>query len=169
MDIVERARVFATAAHAAVGQVRRYTGEPYSVHPRAVAELVASVDHTPEMIAAAWLHDVVEDTRVMIEQIRDEFGQGVADLVWWLTDRSRPEDGNRAARKAIDRMHLSQAPTAAHTVKIADLIDNTLTITAHDPHFAKPYRREKLLLLDAMPNGNVALMKIARRQIEELR
>jgi (p)ppGpp synthase/HD superfamily hydrolase len=72
---------FATTAHASINQRRKYTGEPYIVHPIAVAELVRSVPHTPEMIAAAYLHDVVEDTPVTIEEIREEFGPQVAELV----------------------------------------------------------------------------------------
>src|SRR5688572_2066454 len=98
-DLESRARGFAERAHAAIGQRRKYTGEPYIVHPIAVAELVRSVPHTPEMIAAALLHDVVEDTPVTLAQIEAEFGPVVADLVDWLTDVSRPADGKRQVRK----------------------------------------------------------------------
>ncbi len=95
MTIVERARIFATAAHTAVAQLRKYTHEPYIVHPAEVAKIVSTVPHTPQMLAAAWLHDVVEDTGVTLETIRAEFGDEVATLVGWLTDVSRPEQGNR--------------------------------------------------------------------------
>src|ERR1700719_3147112 len=71
---VERARIFATAAHTAVKQTRKYTHEPYINHPAAVVKLVASVPHTPEMLAAAWLHDVVEDTGVTLKILDAEFG-----------------------------------------------------------------------------------------------
>ena len=165
-DLVSRARSFATAAHAAVKQVRKYTGEPYINHPAAVSRIVQSVDHTLAMVAAAWLHDVVEDTGVTIDQIRDEFGAEVADLVFWLTDQSKPTDGNRETRKAIDRAHSSAAPAAAQTVKLADLIDNTLTIESHDPDFARVFRHEKRRLLDVMFAGDPALMKIARKQLD---
>ena len=115
MDVVERARIFATAAHAAVGQVRKYTNEPYIVHPAEVVSIVRSVPHTPEMLAAAWLHDTVEDTDVTMEVVRAEFGDAVAELVGWLTDVSRPEDGNRAVRKARDREHTAAAPAHCPT------------------------------------------------------
>ena len=69
MSIVEKARLFATSAHAAVGQKRKYTNEPYIVHPAEVAKLVEDVGGTQEMIAAAWLHDVIEDTQVPLELI----------------------------------------------------------------------------------------------------
>ena len=167
MDVVERARVFATAAHAAVGQLRKYTYEPYIVHPAEVVRIVRSVPHTDEMVAAAWLHDVVEDTGVTIEVIRAEFGEKVAELVGWLTDVSRPEQGNRATRKAIDRAHTAMAPAEAQTIKLADLISNTRSIMAHDEKFAKTYLEEKRLLLEVMTKGDPTLMAEARKYIGE--
>lgn len=165
MTMVERARVFATAAHAAVGQVRKYTFEPYIVHPAEVASIVRSVPHTDEMVAAAWLHDTVEDTDVTIEDVRAEFGDKVAELVGWLTDVSRPEDGNRAVRKAMDRAHSAAAPAEAQTVKLADLIANTRSIMKHDVAFAKTYLEEKRLLLDVMDKGDATLLAIARKNV----
>jgi guanosine-3',5'-bis(diphosphate) 3'-pyrophosphohydrolase len=165
MDIVEKARVFATAAHGAVAQLRKYTGEPYIVHPAEVVSIVASVDHTPEMLAAAWLHDTVEDTGVTIETIRAEFSAEVADLVGWLTDVSRPDHGNRAARKAVDRAHSAAAPAAAQTVKLADLISNTKSIMEHDPDFARVYLKEKAMLLEVMTKGDPVLRQRAQAQI----
>ena len=70
----QTALVFATAAHAAVGQMRKYTNDPYIVHPIRVATTVAKFGGTDEMIAAAYLHDVVEDTGVSIVDILDMFG-----------------------------------------------------------------------------------------------
>ena len=163
MIMVERARVFATAAHAAVGQVRKYTFEPYIVHPAEVAGIVATVPHTNEMLAAAYLHDTVEDTGVSIVDIQKEFGNEVASLVGWLTDVSKPEQGNRAVRKAIDREHTAMAPAAAQTVKLADLIANSRSILAHDPAFAKVYLEEKRMLLEVLTRGDATLMAQARR------
>jgi (p)ppGpp synthase/HD superfamily hydrolase len=168
MDIVERARVFATAAHAAVKQVRKYTGEPYVNHPAAVAKIVESVPHTPEMLAAAFLHDVVEDTGITLDLIRAEFGDHVADLVYWLTDQSTLEDGNREIRKAIDRAHSAAASAEAQTIKVADLIDNTLTIRDRDPGFYRThYFREKQLLLDAMTRADPGMKARALAQIAD--
>jgi (p)ppGpp synthase/HD superfamily hydrolase len=167
MTIVERARIFATAAHAACGQLRKYTYEPYIVHPAEVAKIVDEVGGTPEMIAAAWLHDVVEDTGVTNEIIRAEFGEEVAELVGWLTDVSRPEQGNRATRKAIDRAHSAMAPARAQTIKLADLISNTRSIMKHDEKFARTYLEEKRLLLEVMTNGDPTLMAEARKHIGE--
>jgi (p)ppGpp synthase/HD superfamily hydrolase len=167
MTMVERARVFATAAHAAVGQVRKYTFEPYIVHPAEVAKIVRDAGGSEAMVAAAWLHDTVEDTGVTIETIRAEFGVEVAELVGWLTDVSRPEHGNRAHRKALDRAHSAAAPAEAQTVKLADLIANTRSIMAHDEAFAKTYLEEKRLLLAVMTKGDATLMAEARKFIGE--
>ncbi|WP_019584421.1 HD domain-containing protein [Thioalkalivibrio sp. ALE16] len=162
-----RARRFAAVAHERVGQVRKYTGEPYIVHPAAVVAIVRLVDHTESMLAAAWLHDTVEDTDVELSDIEREFGGKVASLVYWLTDVSRPEDGNRAQRKALDRAHLAQAPMPAQTVKLADLIDNSRSIFRHDPNFARVYLREKRQLLEVMQGGDRLLRAEAFRLIED--
>ena len=168
MDVVEKARVFATAAHGAVAQLRKYTNEPYIVHPAEVFQIVSTVEGaTPEMLAAAWLHDVVEDTGVTLETIRAMFGDEVATLVGWLTDVSRPEQGNRATRKAIDRAHSAAAPAEAQTVKLADLISNTRSIMEHDVSFAKTYLEEKRLLLEVMTKGDPVLMAETRKYIGE--
>jgi guanosine-3',5'-bis(diphosphate) 3'-pyrophosphohydrolase len=153
----DRARLFATAAHAAVGQLRKYTHEPYIVHPAEVVSILKTRPHDPEMVAAAWLHDVVEDTGVSIEVIRAEFGSKVSDLVGWLTDVSRPEQGNRATRKAIDRAHTAAAPAEAQTIKLCDLISNTRSIVEHDEKFARVYLAEKRLLLEVMTKGDRTL------------
>jgi (p)ppGpp synthase/HD superfamily hydrolase len=165
MNTVERAKVFATAAHAAVGQTRKYTGEPYVVHPMEVASLVESVGGTEAMVAAALLHDVLEDTGVTVDVLEEQFGSEVADLVLWLTDVSKPDDGNRSTRKALDRQHSAAAPAAAQTIKVADLISNTRSIVAHDPGFAKVYLEEKRLLLDVLTRADPTLLTMAREQV----
>lgn len=156
-DLEQRAKAFAERHHGAIQQVRKYTGEPYVHHPAAVAELVRSVPHTPEMIAAAWLHDTVEDTEATLEEIHYQFGAEVASLVEMLTDVSRPEDGNRAARKALDREHSAQASPEGKTVKLADLLDNADSIIQHDPHFSKVFLREAAQLLALMREGDATL------------
>jgi (p)ppGpp synthase/HD superfamily hydrolase len=165
MNLVERARVFATAAHAAVGQTRKYTFEPYIVHPAEVAGIVARVPHTPEMLAAAWLHDTVEDTGVTNTDITREFGDTVGELVGWLTDVSTSASGNRAARKEIDRSYIAQATAEAQTVKLADIISNCTSIGIHDPAFAQLYFAEKRAMLEVLTRGDPTLMAEARKII----
>ncbi len=164
-NLVRRAEEFAKRAHGELGQRRKYTGEPYEVHPEAVARLVASVTDDPEVIAAAWLHDVVEDTGVTLKEIEQEFGARVMELVADLTDVSRQPDGNRAVRKAIDLAHTAKAAPEAKTVKLADLIDNCRSIAAHDPGFAKVYLDEMGRMLDVLKDGDEILYKMARKEL----
>ena len=105
VDLITKATKFATDAHG--DQVRKYHGTPYIEHPLAVAEIVKTVPHTEEMLAAAILHDVVEDTPITIKTIRAFFGDTVGDLVESLTDVSKPEDGNRAKRKEIESRNIN--------------------------------------------------------------
>lgn len=155
-NLEKRARLWEIKWHG--DQKRRYTNEPYWRHPEAVAAIVKSVPHTEAMVAAAYLHDVIEDTPCTERELRAEFGDPVADLVMWLTDVSRPSDGNREARKAIDREHIAAAPREAKTIKLADLIDNSHSITKYDRDFARVYLREKRLLLDeALREGDPEL------------
>jgi len=149
-SLAQTALVFATAAHAAVGQMRKYTDDPYIVHPIRVATTVAKFGGTDEMIAAAYLHDVVEDTGVSIDDIQDMFGPVVARIVDGLTDVSVPEDGNRAVRKAMDRQHSADATYEAQFVKCADIIDNAHDIGDNDPSFNVVYRKEMLLLIQVL-------------------
>ncbi len=162
-DLVVRARRYATSAHQRISHQRKYTNQPYEVHLKSVAALVASVSDDAEVVAAAWLHDTVEDTPATIEDIREEFGEGVAVLVAELTDVSRPSDGNRAARKAIDRVHLGTASARAKTVKLADLIDNCRDICRHDPRFARVFLAEMGELLEVLREGDQRLLAHARK------
>ena len=150
MDVIQKADLFASVAHAAIGQKRKYSGVDYIVHPRRVSKMVADYEGTDEMIAAALLHDVLEDTYVTSEMIAEEFGWKIHKLVVELTDVSKPEDGNRAKRKAIDAERLSQASRDAQIVKLADLIDNSDDIEANDPSFAKVFLKEKAHLVSVM-------------------
>lgn len=162
-DMIRHAALFSRAAHQAVGQRRKYTDEPYWQHPVDVAEMVAAVGSaTAEMIAAAYLHDVLEDTAVTALDIEECFGQRVTLLVLELTNQfSNPEIGNRAHRKALERDRLAQVSPQAQTIKYADLIDNTGSIVARDHGFALVYLAEKRQLLEVMTAGDEALRRQA--------
>ena len=161
MNLEQRAEAFAVEAHERIGQKRKYTGEPYWHHPRAVVALVKSVPHDEAMLAAAWLHDVVEDTALTFHDVEREFGKDVAMLVCELTDVSKLSDGNRKVRKALDCDHLANASTRAQTIKLADLIDNSRSIVARDPGFARVYLAEKRELLGVLTRGDPVLYKQA--------
>ena len=164
--MLERAIQFATQAHK--GQFRKYTGEPYITHPLAVMEIVKGVPgHTPEMLVAAVLHDVVEDTDVSLMEIQEEFGDLVSDLVLHLTDISTPEDGNRLKRKRKDAEWYAQGSAQAQTIKVADFIDNTRDIAQNDPRFWETYKMEKLYALDLLQEADTDLWHQAHIQIKE--
>lgn len=157
--IRDKAHEFAIEAHE--GQVRKYTGVPYFRHPQSVASILFDFgyreNHPDEdnsivnyMRAAALLHDVVEDCDVQHKEIYERFGEEVGDLVFWLTDISRPEMGNRKLRKRIDRMHIIGGPKESQIIKCADCIDNASDILVNDPDFAVVYCKEIKILLEGM-------------------
>lgn len=157
-DLVKRARDFAISAHRRIDQRRKYTNQPYEVHLRAVAKLVETATDNVETIAAAWLHDCVEDTQATFEDLGREFGPIVEQLVESLTDVSRPSDGNRSRRKALDRAHLAEASPRAMTIKLADLIDNCQDISENDPRFARVFLDEAQQSLDVLRGGDERLL-----------
>lgn len=162
-SLISRALDYGTRAHQRIDHQRKYTNQPYEVHLKAVAILLREVTDDAGVIAAAWLHDTVEDTAATIEDIRLEFGDRVAQLVGELTDVSKPSDGNRAVRKAIDRAHLATASPEAKTVKLADLIDNCRDICTHDKGFCRVYLGEMAALLGVLGDGHPALFARARK------
>jgi len=162
----EKAKQFCIDAHDSIGQRRKYTHEPYSNHPINVAYLVECVGGTQEMICAAYLHDVLEDVMPInpaynAMAILEEFNVNIYHMVLDLTDTSTPMDGNRESRKAAERDRLSDCSDEVQTIKLADLIDNSLTIVKYDPLFAKIYLKEKRELLNVMKGGNIMLWNIA--------
>jgi len=141
------AREFARVHHGE--QTRKYTGELYITHPVAVAKMVAEHVKDVEVICAALLHDVVEDTPIKMEKIEKTFGPEIASYVWYLT---KPPQyvGNRAKRKQIDRDRLREAPAIARFIKVMDLWHNSISIKKHDPEFWATFREEAKMLLDSM-------------------
>ena len=128
-ELLDRAIVFAVRAHA--GTERRGKGFPYIVHPLEAMEIVATMTPDQELLAAAALHDTVEDTDVTIAQIQTEFGDRVAELVAMESDephQSRDSIENWRARKqtAIDR--LARASRDAEIVALGDKLSNMRAI-----------------------------------------
>ena len=159
MSKIQRASEFARSAHQSIDQRRKFTGEPYIVHPARVARIVATVTDDENMICAAWLHDVVEDTPVTLAEIRAEFGDDVAHLVDGLTDVSKLTDGNRATRLGIDREHSAGTDSRTKTIKLADLIDNLTGMVEQNAGFARKYLAEKELLFSVLSDGHPDLVK----------
>lgn len=152
MNLFERARLFAIAAHSSIGQVRKFNGEPYHTHVLRVAELVGTRTDDQEVLAAACLHDVLEDVEphnpeFSREKIIEEFGSGVLELVLELTDVYTKENFpnlNRKSRKELESQRLSKISERAKLIKRADLHDNNSSIMGTS--FEKTWLEEKKVL-----------------------
>lgn len=165
-SLVLKADIFAMAAHAAVGQMRNYSEDtPYIVHPREVAQILASFGARPVVQVGGLLHDVVEDTKVSLDLIRAEFGEEACDLVRMVTNVAKPEDGNRAARALINLKHKANASPEGQDIVMADVISNLKDLALLKPSFAKVYVPEKHAVVEALGQGNPKLRERARQVI----
>lgn len=126
---VDKALRFAVDAHA--GTERRGKGFPYVIHPFEVVSIVATMTSDPELLAAAALHDTVEDTDVEVSLIEKEFGRRVADIVRSESDEvdpSVPESLTWHARKKAAITRLSAASRDAKIVALGDKLSNMRAI-----------------------------------------
>lgn len=130
---LKAARELATAAHAS----QRYGNKPYTEHLSAVVKLLEQFAAPLDAMVAGWLHDTVEDTGVSLDQIRSEFGEHVAKLVWAVTGEG---EGDRAAHSASIYRKIGDCPEAA-IVKLADRIANIEACQRGDKHYLR-YSRE---------------------------
>ena len=150
---------FATAAHG--DQLRKYTGDPYITHPVAVAEMVKDAGGDENMVNAALLHDVLEDTNVTHSELRAFLFQNfvavdasdILNLVVELTDVFIKKDFpnlNRLTRKTLEASRLGNASDRAKQIKLMDIEHNSKSIMEHDPKFAKVFLKEKEVLLELL-------------------
>ena len=119
------------------------------------------------MLAAAWLHDTVEDTGTTLIDIQEHFGPDVATLVAMVTNPEQLLGTNRMNRKRAHFLHTANASREAQTIKLADIIDNTREILRYDPHFARVYLIEKRIQLAGLQRGNESLKAQAENIIEQ--
>ena len=127
--ILDRAIVFAVRAHH--DTERRGKGFPYIVHPLEAVSIVATMTSDQELLAAAALHDVVEDTDVTLEELRREFGERVAGLVEIESDKSVPgrnEHESWLIRKHAAIERIAAAPLEAKIVALGDKLSNMRAI-----------------------------------------
>ena len=167
-ELINKARLVAHTAHEAVGQVRKYTNEPYWVHTDAVARTVAAFGGSIAQQQAAHLHDTLEDTKLSFGLIESEFGTEVAILIWELTDQFTPEnypDKNRAWRKEQEAARIATISNNAKIVKLADLYHNTFSIIENDRNFAIIYLKEKARVIKGLKINN-PLFDIVNEQLK---
>ena len=127
-ELLDRAIVFAVRAHA--GTERRGKGFPYIVHPMEAVEIVATMTNDPELLAAAVLHDTVEDTDVTIEQIAAEFGERVASLVASESDEPHEKGDSLDNWRARKQAAIDRIAAASHDAKIVALGDKLSNMRA---------------------------------------
>jgi guanosine-3',5'-bis(diphosphate) 3'-pyrophosphohydrolase len=156
MDLVGIAAEFARRAHE--GQKRKFTGRPYIEHPGRVAARVSVYPGSTEaMVVAAWLHDVVEDTPTILDEVAGAFGPEVARLVGELTNPSNDSSLSRAERKAQDRARLSGVSREAKIIKLLDRIDNLQEVGDAPGGFRSLYAAESLALAEAIGDADAGL------------
>ncbi|MGB9661971.1 MAG: RelA/SpoT family protein [Moorellaceae bacterium] len=144
LQLIREAYKFASQAH---GDQKRHSGEPYIVHPLAVAEILAELQLDIVTIAAGILHDVVEDTAVSLETIRDLFGEEVALLVDGVTKLSRLEHKTKEEQQAetLRKMFLAMAKDIrVILIKLADRLHNMRTLKHCPPDKQREIARETL-------------------------
>lgn len=156
---------YATAAHASIGQLEPYTGKPYSEHTRAVARVVAAFIEKPEVVAAAHLHDTIEDPRVPKSVLVARFGAVVAELVDEVSSKATAEMGNRAARVASEVCRIAGISSDAKSIKCGDVTVTMSTIVARAPKFARAYVPEKRALLPSLKGAHPELLALASEAV----
>lgn len=158
-------------------QVRKYTGERYIGHPVRVMEMAREFNPSLPVLAAALLHDVLEDTPVSSAEMQDTLlnvmdpGQAAKTmkLVIELTDvyvKKNYPRLNRRTRKEKEAFRLSAVSREAQTIKYADIIDNVTDIVNQDADFAKVFVQEAKKMLRAMVSGDTRLRERALTLVE---
>jgi (p)ppGpp synthase/HD superfamily hydrolase len=146
--IVERAQALAAQAH----KTQLYGTRPYMVHIEDVVRRVKQITTDPEIIAAAYLHDVVEDTDIQLEYIVKHFGQNVANMVWAVTGTGP----DRAAKMADAIEKIARTP-GAELVKSADRLSNAAASKAERKQkLYQRYRDEHANLSPVLGNNALA-------------
>lgn len=143
-DIAVIERAFTRAERAHEGQLRK-SGAPYITHPVAVAEILADLGLDPNTIAAALLHDTVEDTDYSAELLRKEFGDEIANLVDGVTKLDRLTYGPTAEAETVRKMVVAMAKDIrVLVIKLADRLHNARTWQFVSPESAARKARETL-------------------------
>ena len=169
-NIILRAAAVARDAHK--GLERKYSGRPYITHPGRVAARASILPGATEaLVAAAWLHDTVEDTDLTLWDITESFGEEVAVIVEGLTnkfDKASYPDMNRKARKKAEHERLHKETHDVKVLKLLDRIDNLREMSPKDEGFIKLYIRESRDLLIAVGDADLGLGRELQAVIDEL-
>ncbi|WP_022655486.1 bifunctional (p)ppGpp synthetase/guanosine-3',5'-bis(diphosphate) 3'-pyrophosphohydrolase [uncultured Desulfovibrio sp.] len=166
LELIQRAYVFAATAHA--GQTR-LSGEPYLSHPLTVADTLAKMGFDEPTVAAGLLHDTVEDTKATIEEIDENFGEEVADIVDGVTKISMIpfENKEEAQAENIRKMILAMShDMRVLMVKLADRLHNMNTLDFQKAHKQKRIAQETMDIY--APLANRLGLYLLKRDLEDL-
>ena len=166
LELIQKAYVFAATAHA--GQTR-LSGEPYLSHPLAVADTLAEMGFDEPTVAAGLLHDTVEDTKATIEEIDENFGEEVADIVDGVTKISMIpfENKEEAQAETIRKMILAKShDMRVLMVKLADRQHNMSTLDFQKAHKQKRIAQETMDIY--APLANRLGLYMLKRNLEDL-
>ena len=164
ISILERAYERAVKQHSSQ---RRKSGEPYIIHPLAVAQILADLGMGPLVVAAGLLHDTVEDTDYTLDQCRAEFGDTVAGLVDGVTKLSQLEVGDSAQAETIRKLVVAMSrDVRTLVVKLADRVHNARTWRYVKTTSAQKKARETLDVY--APLANRLGMNAIKTELEEL-
>lgn len=175
MNIVEKAKEWAHAAHDSIGQKRKYSGDNYWVHTDRVADALKEAGESEEVQAAGHLHDDLEDVADKNVKFNEaamliDFGTKITELVKEVTNVYTKENYpnlNRAERKRLEHKRLSTISKEAKSIKLADIIDNVTGVIDNDIGFGKVFVFEKSQLLVYLRDGNESLYKKATKAVAD--
>ena len=159
MTLISKARTFATQKHE--GQVRKCSGLPYIVHPEAVVNTLRQHHDMwdQNLLAAAWLHDTLEDTQTSYEELEDEFNEDVANLVSMVSHPLSVKYLKRAERWPI---YLYQSANSSRRAKALKLADRLCNITDYVNDWSSMPKREKYFVKHVYFNESVELLRALR-------
>lgn len=170
--MIRRAARVADRIHAK--QRRKGNGQPYILHPIRVAGRVATLEvATDEMVAAAFLHDVIEDSEdrsAVEEMLNREFNEQVVNLVFELTAPSAFMDKHKTTRehrKMCDREHYVGSSKEAKIIKLCDRIDNVLEMQGLNQDFQRIYLRESYELLEVLRGAHEPLGHLLKQYCDD--
>ena len=164
LSILERAYRRAVIQHSSQ---RRKSGEPYIIHPLAVAQILAGLGMGPLVVAAGLLHDTVEDTDYTLDECRAEFGDTVTGLVDGVTKLSKMEYGDSAQAETIRKMVVAMSrDVRVLVVKLSDRVHNARTWRYVKSSSAQKKARETLDVY--APLANRLGMNAIKTELEEL-
>lgn len=166
LKLIDKAYSVASSAHSAQ---LRYSGQPYIIHPLAVAEILLDLGMDAQSIQAALLHDTVEDTDVTLEQLRDDFGDEVANLVDGVTKLGRVPLSTKEEQQAenVRKMLLAMSrDIRVVIIKLADRLHNMRTLDFMAPQKRRDIALETLEIY--APLAHRLGIRAAKEELEDL-